>query len=204
VIDVEPTAGDGGGYEFINKIVGGKVPREYIPSVDAGIQDAMSAGVLAGYPMVDLRVVLHDGSYHEVDSSEMAFKIAGSMALKEAARRGSPALLEPIMDVEVVTPEEFAGDVMGNLSGRRGHIEKMEPRGNAQVIRAAVPLAEMFGLHHRPALDDAGPGHLDHALRPLRRGAREHCQNHRREDSRGIGEEISRWRRRSLSGRSRI
>ena len=145
VIDVEPTAGDGGGYEFVNKIVGGKVPREYIPSVDAGIQDAMSAGVLAGYPMVDLRVVLHDGSYHEVDSSEMAFKIAGSMALKEAARRGSPALLEPIMDVEVVTPEEFAGDVMGNLSGRRGHIEKMEPRGNAQVIRAAVPLAEMFG-----------------------------------------------------------
>jgi elongation factor G len=145
VIDVEPTAGDGGGYEFVNKIVGGKVPREYIPSVDAGIQDAMSAGVLAGYPMVDLRVILHDGSYHEVDSSEMAFKIAGSMALKEAARRGSPALLEPIMDVEVVTPEEFAGDVMGNLSGRRGHIEKMEPRGNAQVIRAAVPLAEMFG-----------------------------------------------------------
>ena len=145
VIDVEPTAGDGGGYEFVNKIVGGKVPREYIPSVDAGIQDAMSAGVLAGYPMVDLRVVLHDGSYHEVDSSEMAFKIAGSMALKEAARRGSPALLEPIMDVEVVTPEEFAGDVMGNLSGRRGHIEKMEPRGNAQVIRASVPLAEMFG-----------------------------------------------------------
>jgi elongation factor G len=145
VIDVEPTAGDGGGYEFVNKIVGGKVPREYIPSVDAGIQDAMSAGVLAGYPMVDLRVILHDGSYHEVDSSEMAFKIAGSMALKEAARRGSPALLEPIMDVEVVTPEDFAGDVMGNLSGRRGHIEKMEPRGNAQVIRAAVPLAEMFG-----------------------------------------------------------
>jgi elongation factor G len=145
VIDVEPTAGDGGGYEFVNKIVGGKIPREYIPSVDAGIQDAMSSGVLAGYPMVDLRVVLHDGSYHEVDSSEMAFKIAGSMALKEAARRGSPALLEPIMDVEVVTPEEFAGDVMGDLSGRRGRIEKMEPRGNAQVIRAAVPLAEMFG-----------------------------------------------------------
>jgi len=145
VIDVEPTSGDGGGYEFVNKIVGGKVPREYIPSVDAGIQEAMSSGVLAGYPMVDLRVTLHDGSYHEVDSSEMAFKIAGSMALKEAARRGNPALLEPVMDVEVVTPEEFAGDVMGNLSSRRGHIEKMEPRGNAQVIRAAVPLAEMFG-----------------------------------------------------------
>jgi elongation factor G len=145
VIDVEPTSGDGGGYEFVNKIVGGKVPREFIPSVDAGIQEAMSSGVLAGYPMVDLRITLHDGSYHEVDSSEMAFKIAGSMALKEAARRGNPALLEPVMDVEVVTPEEFAGDVMGNLSSRRGHIEKMEPRGNAQVIRAAVPLAEMFG-----------------------------------------------------------
>jgi elongation factor G len=145
VIDVEPTSGDGGGYEFVNKIVGGKIPREYIPAVDGGIQDALSSGVLAGYPMVDVRVILHDGSYHEVDSSEMAFKIAGSMAIKEAVRRGDPALLEPVMDVEVVTPEEFAGDVMGDLSSRRGRIEKMEPRGNAQVIRAAVPLAEMFG-----------------------------------------------------------
>ena len=145
VIDLEPTAGDGGGYEFVNKIVGGKIPREYIPAVDAGIQEAMTAGVVAGYPVVDCRVILHDGSYHDVDSSEMAFKIAGSMAFKDGCRRGDPALLEPIMDVEVVTPEEFAGDVMGNLSGRRGRIEKMEPRGNAQVIRAAVPLAEMFG-----------------------------------------------------------
>jgi elongation factor G len=145
VIDLEPTAGDGGGYEFVNKITGGKIPREYIPAVDAGIQDAMNAGVLAGYPVVDVRVILHDGSYHEVDSSEMAFKIAGSIAFKEASRKGSPALLEPIMSLEVVTPEEFAGDVMGNLSGRRGRIEKLEPRGNAQVIRANVPLAEMFG-----------------------------------------------------------
>jgi elongation factor G len=145
VIDLEPTAGDGGGYEFVNKITGGKIPREYIPAVDAGIQDAMNAGVLAGYPVVDVRVTLHDGSYHEVDSSEMAFKIAGSIAFKEASRKGSPALLEPIMSLEVVTPEEFAGDVMGNLSGRRGRIEKLEPRGNAQVIRANVPLAEMFG-----------------------------------------------------------
>jgi elongation factor G len=145
VIDVEPTSGDGGGYEFVNKIVGGKIPREYIPAVDGGIQDALSSGVLAGYPMVDVRVILHDGSYHEVDSSEMAFKIAGSMAIKEAVRKGDPALLEPVMDLEVVTPEEFAGDVMGDLSSRRGRIEKMEPRGNAQVIRAAVPLAEMFG-----------------------------------------------------------
>jgi len=145
VIDVEPTGGDGGGYEFLNKITGGKIPREYIPAVDAGIQEAMTNGVVAGYPMVDVRVTLHDGSYHEVDSSEMAFKIAGSMAFKEAARKGSPALLEPIMAVEVVTPEEFGGDVMGNLSGRRGRIESMEFRGNGQVIKAAVPLAEMFG-----------------------------------------------------------
>jgi elongation factor G len=145
VIDLEPTAGDGGGYEFVNKITGGKIPREYIPAVDTGVQDAMNAGVLAGYPVVDVRVILHDGSYHEVDSSEMAFKIAGSIAFKEASRKGSPALLEPIMSIEVVTPEEFAGDVMGNLSGRRGRIEKLEPRGNAQVIRANVPLAEMFG-----------------------------------------------------------
>jgi len=145
VLDVEPTSGDGGGYEFVNKITGGKIPREFIPAVDAGIQDAMNSGVLAGYPVVDVRITLKDGSYHEVDSSEMAFKIAGSMAFKEASRKGSPALLEPVMSVEVVTPEEFAGDVMGNLSGRRGRIEKMEPRGNAQVIRANVPLAEMFG-----------------------------------------------------------
>jgi elongation factor G len=145
VIDLLPTAGDGGGYEFVNKIVGGKIPREYIPAVDTGIQEAMTSGVLAGYPMVDVRVILHDGSYHDVDSSEMAFKIAGSMALKEAARKGNPVLLEPIMEVEVVTPEEFTGDVMGDLSSRRGRIERMEQRGNAQVIRAAVPLAEMFG-----------------------------------------------------------
>ena len=190
VIDVEPTAGDGGGYEFVNKIVGGKVPREYIPSVDAGIQDAMSAGVLAGYPMVDLRVVLHDGSYHEVDSSEMAFKIAGSMALKEAARRGSPALLEPIMDVEVVTPEDFAGDVMGNLSGRRGHIEKMEPRGNAQVIRASVPLAEMFG--YTTDLRSMTQGRATSTMHFGRYAEvpENIAKNHRREDSRGIGEEM--------------
>jgi len=145
IIDLEPTSGDGGGYEFVNKVVGGRIPREYIPAVDAGIQDAMTSGVLAGYPVVDVRVVLHDGSYHEVDSSEMAFRTAGSMAFKEAMRRGDPALLEPIMRVEVTTPEEFAGDVMGDLSGRRGHIEGMEFRGNARVIRAHVPLAEMFG-----------------------------------------------------------
>jgi elongation factor G len=142
-IDVEPAPGEG--FDFVNKIKGGSIPSEFIPAVEQGIEEALESGVKAGYPMVDVRVTLVDGSYHEVDSSEMAFKIAGSMALKEAARRGNPALLEPVMDVEVVTPEEFAGDVMGDLSSRRGRIEKMEPRGNAQVIRAAVPLAEMFG-----------------------------------------------------------
>ena len=120
-------------------------PREYISSVDAGIQEAMKAGVLAGFPVVDIRRQLVDGSYHDVDSSEMAFKMAGSMAFKEAAKRAKPVLLEPVMAVEVVTPEEYMGDVIGNINSRRGQIEGMEPRGNAQVIRARVPLAEMFG-----------------------------------------------------------
>ena len=144
VISLEPT-GPGGGYEFVDKITGGVVPREYIPAVDAGIQDAMEGGILAGYPLVDVRAVLTFGSYHDVDSSEMAFKIAGSMALKEAARRAKPVLLEPIMRVEVVTPDDYMGDVIGDLSSRRGKVEGMEQRGNAQVVRAQVPLAEMFG-----------------------------------------------------------
>jgi elongation factor G len=144
VIDMEP-ADPGDGYEFLDKIVGGKVPREYIPSVDLGIQEAMESGVLAGFPVVDLRVMLVDGSYHEVDSSEMAFKVAGSMAFKNAMQRAKPKLLEPVMAVEVVTPEEYLGDVMGDLNARRGHIEHLEPRGNAQAIRARVPLATMFG-----------------------------------------------------------
>jgi elongation factor G len=135
----------GAGYEFVNKIVGGVVPKEYIPSVDKGVQDCLSTGVLAGYPIVDVKVELVDGSYHDVDSNEMAFKVAASMGFKEAMRKASPKLLEPMMEVEVVTPEDFAGDVMGNLSSRRGHIEGMEPRGNTQVIRAKVPLSEMFG-----------------------------------------------------------
>jgi elongation factor G len=134
-----------GGYEFENKIVGGVIPREYIPSVDKGIRDALDSGVVAGYPVVDVRVELVDGSYHEVDSSEMAFQIAGSMAAKEALKRANPVLLEPIMDVEVVVPEEFMGDVMGDLSARRGHIQGMDSRGGGQVIRAMVPLSEMFG-----------------------------------------------------------
>jgi elongation factor G len=134
-----------GGYEFDNKIVGGVIPREYIPSVDKGIRDALDNGVVAGYPVVDIRVELIDGSYHEVDSSEMAFQIAGSMAAKEALKRAIPVLLEPIMDVEVVVPEEFMGDVMGDLSARRGQIQGMDSRGGGQVLRAMVPLSDMFG-----------------------------------------------------------
>ncbi|HEX7165394.1 MAG TPA: elongation factor G [Acidimicrobiales bacterium] len=144
VIELEPT-GPGGGYEFVDKIVGGVIPKEYIPSVDAGIQDALQSGVVAGYQMVDVRATLVYGSYHDVDSSEMAFKIAGSMALKEAARRATPVLLEPIMRIEVVTPEDYMGDVIGDLNSRRGRVEGMEQRGNSQVIRAQVPLAQMFG-----------------------------------------------------------
>ncbi|MFN8035009.1 MAG: elongation factor G [Acidimicrobiia bacterium] len=144
VIGLEPT-GPGGGYEFVDEIKGGVIPREYIPSVDAGIIEAMEGGVLAGYPLVDLRAKLTFGSSHDVDSSEMAFRIAGSMALKDAARKAGLALLEPIMRVEVVTPEDFMGDVIGDLNSRRGQVEGMEQRGNAQTIRATVPLAEMFG-----------------------------------------------------------
>jgi elongation factor G len=144
VVDVEPS-GPGEGYEFLDKIVGGKVPKEFIPAVDLGIQEAMESGVLAGYPVVDIRISLVDGSYHDVDSSEMAFKVAGSMAFKEGMKRGKPKLLEPVMAVEVVTPEDYLGDVMGNLNSRRGRVEHLEPRGNAQAIRARVPLAEMFG-----------------------------------------------------------
>jgi elongation factor G len=135
----------GAGYVFEDKIVGGKIPREYIKPIDEGIQEAMSSGVLAGYPVVDVRVELVEGSYHDVDSSERAFKIAGSMAFKEAMKRAKPKLLEPTMAVEVVTPEEFLGDVMGNLNSRRGRIEEMQPMGNATTIKASVPLSEMFG-----------------------------------------------------------
>ena len=143
-IDIEPT-GPGGGYEFIDKITGGRIPKEYIPSVDAGIQQSLDAGVLAGYPTVDVRAVLTDGKYHDVDSSEMAFKIAGSMAFKEALRKAKPVLLEPIMSVEVVTPEDYMGDVIGDLNSRRGRVGGMDQRGNSQVVRAHVPLSEMFG-----------------------------------------------------------
>jgi elongation factor G len=145
VLEIEPLA-KGAGFVFEDKIVGGAIPREYIPSVKQGVTGALESGVLAGYPMVDLKATLVDGNYHEVDSSEMAFKIAGSMALKEAVSKAGPVLMEPVMDIEVVSPEEFTGDVVGNLSSRRGNIDGMEPRGaGTQAIRAHVPLAEMFG-----------------------------------------------------------
>jgi elongation factor G len=144
VITLEPT-GPGGGYEFVDQLKGGSVPREFIPSVDAGIEEALDQGILAGYPLVDVRAILVDGSSHDVDSSEMAFKIAGSMALQNAARKAGVKLLEPVMDVEVTTPEEYMGDVIGDLNGRRGKVEGMQQRGNSQVIRAQVPMSEMFG-----------------------------------------------------------
>jgi elongation factor G len=145
IIDLGPTGGDGGGYEFENKVTGGRIPREYIPSVDAGCQEAAEFGVLAGFPMVDVKVTLTDGAYHEVDSSELAFKIAGSMAFKKAAAQAGPVLLEPVMSVEVTTPDEYMGDVIGDLNSRRGQIQAMEERSGARVVKALVPLSEMFG-----------------------------------------------------------
>jgi len=144
-ISIEPTGAGDGGYEFENKVTGGRIPREYIPSVDAGCQEAMEFGVLAGYPLVDVKVTLLDGAYHEVDSSELAFKIAGSMAFKEAARKADPVLLEPMMAVEVTTPDDYMGEVIGDLNSRRGQIQAMEERSGARVVNALVPLSEMFG-----------------------------------------------------------
>ncbi len=146
IVRLEPLqTTDGALYEFDNKVTGGRIPKEYIPSVDSGAQDAMQYGILAGYPLVGLKVTLLDGAYHEVDSSEMAFKIAGSMALKEAARKAGPVILEPMMSVEVTTPDDYMGDVIGDLNSRRGHIQQMEERSGSRVIKALVPLSEMFG-----------------------------------------------------------
>ncbi|GAA3763935.1 elongation factor G [Spinactinospora alkalitolerans] len=149
IIDLEPLVvdgdGDSAGYEFVNNITGGRIPREYIPSVDAGCQEAAEFGVLAGYPLVGVKVTLQDGAYHDVDSSELAFKVAGSMAFKDAARRAGPVLLEPVMAVEVTTPEDYMGDVIGDLNSRRGQIQSMEERSGARIIKAQVPLSEMFG-----------------------------------------------------------
>jgi elongation factor G len=144
VIQIEPLEA-GKGFEFENKIVGGAVPREYIPAIEKGIKEASDRGILAGYPVVDVKAVLYDGSYHEVDSSEMAFKIAGSMAFKDAAKHAKPVLLEPIMSIEIVTPEEYMGDVIGDINSRRGRVQNIERRGNVQVIKSQAPLAEMFG-----------------------------------------------------------
>ncbi len=143
-IEIEPME-TGGGFEFANKIVGGSVPKEYINSVGKGIEEALKTGVIAGYPMVDVKATLYDGSYHEVDSSEMAFKVAGSMALKAGCKKADPSLMEPIMDVEVVTPEQYMGDIMGDLNSRRGKVQEMTERGNAKIIKAHVPLSGMFG-----------------------------------------------------------
>ena len=165
-IIVEPNE-SGKGYEFINKIVGGAIPKEYIEPVNQGIQGAMQAGILAGYPVVDVKVTLYDGSYHEVDSSEMAFKIAGSMAFKEAMKKADPVLMEPIMQVDVMVPEEYMGDVIGDLNSRRGQIQGMEPRGGVQAISAAVPLSEMFGYATDSAFPYAGPWPVHHAAEPL-------------------------------------
>lgn len=157
---------EGKGFEFENAIVGGVVPREYIPAVQAGLEDAMQNGVLAGYPIIDVKAKLFDGSYHDVDSSEMAFKIAASLALKNAAQKCNPVLLEPIMKVEVIVPEEYMGDIMGDITSRRGRVEGMEARGNAQVVKAMVPLAEMFGYATALRSNTQGRGtftmHFDH------------------------------------------
>ncbi|QKY70939.1 elongation factor G [Lentibacillus sp. CBA3610] len=157
---------EGAGYEFENKIVGGVVPREYIPSVDAGIQESMESGVLAGYPLIDVKATLFDGTYHDVDSNEMAFKIAGSMSLREAKAKCKPVLLEPMMRVDIIIPEEYMGDIMGDVTSRRGRVEGMEPRGPAQLVKAFVPLAEMFGYATSLRSNTQGRGtftmHFDH------------------------------------------
>ena len=142
---IDPETGQGAGYEFVNNVTGGRIPKEYIPSVDQGGQDAMEFGVLAGYPMVDVKFSLEDGAYHDVDSSELAFKIAGNQAFKEAARKAKPVLLEPMFAVEVITPETFLGDVIGDINSRRGQIQSMEERHGDHVVNALVPLSEMFG-----------------------------------------------------------
>ena len=174
VISLEPT-GQGGGYEFVDEIKGGVIPREYIPAVDAGIQEAMEGGVIAGYPLVDIRARLTYGSYHDVDSSEMAFKIAGSMALKEAVRKAKPVLLEPVMAVEVVTPEDYMGDVIGDLNSRRGQVEGMEQRGNAQVITRSGAVGADVRVCWRPSIAHSRARDLHDAVRLVPAGAGVDC-----------------------------
>jgi elongation factor G len=164
-VEFEPGE-EGSGFVFENKIVGGAVPREYIPAVQNGIEESMKNGMLAGFPLLDLKARIVDGSYHDVDSNEMAFKIAGSMALKNAKAKCDPAILEPIMKVEVTVPEEYMGDIMGDVTSRRGRVEGMEARGNAQIVKAMVPLAEMFGYATSLRSRTQGRGtysmHFDH------------------------------------------
>ena len=179
VLDLEPT-GPGGGYEFVDKITGGIIPKEYIPSVDAGIQDSMQSGVLAGYPQVDIRATLVYGSYHDVDSSEMAFKIAGSICFKKACRLAHPGPLEPIMSVEVVTSDDYMGDVIGNLSSRRGKVEGMEQRGNSQVDPGPGPLSGDVRIRYRPAVAHPGTSDLQHAVQLVPGSPRVGLQGDRR------------------------
>ena len=178
-INIEPAPGEG--FDFVNKIKGGSIPTEFIPAIEKGVEESLANGVRAGYPMVDVRVTLVDGKFHDTDSSEIAFKIAGSLAFKEAARRAKPVLLEPIFAVEVVTPEEYMGDVIGDLNRRRGRVHGMEPRGNAQVVTRTRPAERDVRLRDRRAVDVAGPRDVHHAVRQVRGGAAQH----RREGGRG-------------------
>ena len=173
VLKVEPQEA-GKGFEFVDAIKGGAVPREYIPAVEKGLRETLPNGVLAGYPVVDVKVTLFYGSYHEVDSNENAFKMAASIGFKEGMRRASPVLLEPMMAVEVETPEDYAGNVMGDLASRRGHLQGMDDMpGGGKVIKAEVPLSEMFGYSTTPALGDPGPRDLHDGIQALLRGAEE-------------------------------
>ncbi len=220
-IDIEPAPGEG--FDFVNKVKGGSIPTEFIPAIEKGVEEALANGVRAGYPVVDVRVTLTDGKYHDTDSSEIAFKIAGSLAFKEAARRAKPVLLEPIFAVEVVTPEEYMGDVIGDLNRRRGRVHDMEPRGNAQVITRARAAERDVRLRDRRALDDPGPRDLHDAVRQVRGGAAQHRREGGGGPHRSAGPSVDavvctgsphnetsrrtganrKWRRRSSRGTSR-
>ena len=194
-INIEPAPGEG--FDFVNKVKGGSIPTEFIPAIEKGVEESLANGVRAGYPIVDVRVTLTDGKYHDTDSSEIAFKIAGSLAFKEAARRAKPVLLEPIFAVEVVTPEEYMGDVIGDLNRRRGRVNGMEPRGNAKVVSGPRPAERDVRLRDRRALDDPGPRDVHDAVRQVRGGAAQH----RREGGRGSHRRSQSPRRRgSLHG----
>ena len=198
LITVEPLdmeASEGATYEFVNAVTGGRIPKEYIPSVDAGAQDALQYGILAGYPVLGVKLTLVDGAYHEVDSSEMAFKIAGSIAMKEAARMAKPVLLEPLMSVEVVTPEDNMGDVIGDLNSRRGQIQAMSERSGARVVTALVPLSEMFGYVGDLRSRTQGRASYSMVFDSLRRGSGERGQGNHREAERRVTQSASEYQR---------